>query len=65
MYTDQTEGSGAVASAGMMVEVQYTGWLASRWSDPSFPHHFPWFASVNYFEQQCQLLEQQLQLVMK
>lgn len=43
--------------------IQYTGWLASRWQDPSFPHHFPWFGKDQYFEEQLHLLRQQAELL--
>ncbi|MGL4475827.1 MAG: serine/threonine protein kinase [Shewanella sp.] len=31
--------------------LHHNGWLAKRWSDPAFPHHFPWFAEANYWQQ--------------
>lgn len=40
--------------------LHHTGWLASRWSDPTFPRHFPWFAASNYFPEQLALLQEQL-----
>lgn len=43
--------------------VQYTGWLAARWSDPTFPRHFPWFATAKYFEEQIVALQQQIDLL--
>lgn len=29
--------------------LHYSAWLARRWDDPAFPHHFPWFNTVNYW----------------
>jgi Ser/Thr protein kinase RdoA (MazF antagonist) len=39
--------------------VHYSAWLTSRWSDPTFPQHFPWFGSSDYWSGQThQLIEQ-------
>jgi Ser/Thr protein kinase RdoA (MazF antagonist) len=39
--------------------IHYSAWLASRWSDPTFPQHFPWFGSSDYWKGQThQLIEQ-------
>ncbi len=43
--------------------IQYTGWLAARWADPTFPRHFPWFGSEAYFLEQIHALEQQRELL--
>jgi len=43
--------------------VHYTGWLARRWDDPSFPVNFPWFDSVRYWEEQILVLKEQLSLM--
>ena len=43
--------------------VHYTGWLAKRWDDPSFPANFPWFDSIRYWEEQVLLLKDQLSLM--
>lgn len=39
--------------------VHYAGWLASRWDDPAFPRHFPWFNSAQYWETHVAELEEQ------
>jgi Ser/Thr protein kinase RdoA (MazF antagonist) len=39
----------------------YAGWLASRWQDPAFPRHFPWFNTPYYWLQHVAELELQLQ----
>lgn len=39
--------------------VQYGGWLAQRWDDPTFPRHFPWFGGDHYFAGQISLLTEQ------
>jgi len=40
--------------------IHYAAWLAKRWDDPAFPIAFPWFNSVNYWEQHIlELREQQ------
>lgn len=43
--------------------MQYAGWLAARWLDPTFPRHFPWFASEQYFAQHIEQLRDQVQLL--
>lgn len=40
--------------------IHYTTWLSRRWGDPSFQHHFPWFAETRYWEQQILGLKEQL-----
>jgi Ser/Thr protein kinase RdoA (MazF antagonist) len=40
--------------------IHYSAWLSRRWSDPSFQHHFPWFAESRYWEQQILGLKEQL-----
>lgn len=39
--------------------VHYSAWLASRWDDPAFPMHFPWFASERYWADQILTLREQ------
>lgn len=41
----------------------HSAWLAARWSDPTFPIHFPWFGSAAYWSQQTTLLREQLELM--
>ena len=36
--------------------LHYSSWLARRWSDPTFPIHFPWFGSSSYWLEQAQTL---------
>jgi len=40
--------------------MHYAAWLAKRWNDPAFPLAFPWFNSINYWEQHIQELREQL-----
>ncbi len=40
--------------------MRYAAWLAKRWDDPAFPIAFPWFNSINYWEQHIQELREQL-----
>ncbi len=40
--------------------INYMGWLARRWDDPSFQHHFPWFNQSRYWEEQLLQLKEQL-----
>lgn len=39
--------------------IHYSAWLARRWDDPTFPIHFPWFGSSDYWRGQVQLLDDQ------
>jgi Ser/Thr protein kinase RdoA (MazF antagonist) len=41
--------------------VYHSAWLARRWHDPAFPAAFPWFGSSNYWQQQIDLLRQQIE----
>ena len=41
--------------------IHYSAWLARRWSDPTFPIHFPWFGSSDYWQGQVQMLEEQIE----
>lgn len=40
--------------------MHYSAWLARRWSDPAFPHHFPWFNSERYWGEHILELREQL-----
>lgn len=39
--------------------LKYSAWLAKRWEDPAFPLNFPWFNTLNYWQEQLQNLIQQ------
>jgi len=39
--------------------IHYSVWLARRWHDPAFPHHFPWFNTPRYWEEQLYTLREQ------
>lgn len=41
--------------------INYSAWLAQRWNDPIFPVNFPWFGSRAYWEDQVQLLQDQIE----
>ncbi len=43
--------------------LHYCAWLVRRWEDPSFKHHFPWFAEFKYWEEQILLLKEQLAIL--
>lgn len=43
--------------------IHHSAWLARRWHDPAFPAAFPWFASGTYWQQQVDLLRQQIDLM--
>lgn len=40
--------------------MNYSAWLAKRWSDPAFPHHFPWFNTERYWAEHALELREQL-----
>jgi len=40
--------------------IHHSAWLARRWHDPAFPAAFPWFESGSYWQQQTDLLRQQI-----
>jgi Ser/Thr protein kinase RdoA (MazF antagonist) len=42
-------------------QVHYSAWLARRWDDPTFPIHFPWFGSRDYWQSQVDMLHQQIE----
>ena len=39
--------------------IHYCTWLARRWHDPAFPHHFPWFNTPRYWEDQLNTMREQ------
>ena len=41
--------------------LHYSAWLARRWDDPAFQQAFPWFNTVNYWEEQVLTLREQRQ----
>jgi Ser/Thr protein kinase RdoA (MazF antagonist) len=40
--------------------INYSAWLARRWTDPAFPHAFPWFTEPRYWETHVLQLREQL-----
>lgn len=40
--------------------MNYSAWLARRWSDPAFPHSFPWFNTERYWAEHILELREQL-----
>ena len=43
--------------------LRHSAWLAERWSDPTFPIHFPFFGSSAYWSQQTAQLHEQVELM--
>lgn len=39
--------------------IHYSGWLAQRWSDPTFPLNFPFFNTQRYWQDQILALREQ------
>jgi len=40
--------------------LHHSAWLGRRWEDPTFPHHFPWFGTDRYWDEQILMLREQL-----
>lgn len=49
-----------IESLRTMRMIHYMAWLSRRWQDPAFPLNFPWFATDQYWQQQCKVLTEQL-----
>lgn len=43
--------------------LHYSGWLARRWDDPTFPLNFPWFNTPRYWQEQLEHLREQAALL--
>ncbi len=43
--------------------LRHSAWLAERWSDPTFPRHFPFFGTAAYWNQQTAQLREQVELM--
>lgn len=43
--------------------IHHSAWLAKRWHDPAFPAAFPWFGQGSYWQQQTDLLRQQIEVL--
>jgi len=43
--------------------LHYSAWLGRRWDDPAFKHHFPWFESNAYWEQQILSFKEQFAII--
>lgn len=41
--------------------IHYSAWLARRWSDQTFPRHFPWFGTPDYWRGQVHMLHEQVE----
>lgn len=41
--------------------LRHAAWLASRWDDPTFPIHFPFFGNAAYWSQHASQLDEQRQ----
>ena len=40
--------------------IHHSAWIARRWDDPAFPAAFPWFGQAAYWQQQSQILREQV-----
>ncbi|MFA7269235.1 MAG: serine/threonine protein kinase [Sterolibacterium sp.] len=43
--------------------IHYAAWLARRWDDPAFPHAFPWFNTIRYWQDRILELREQIALM--
>lgn len=43
--------------------IHYSGWLAERWDDPTFPQNFPFFNTQRYWQDQILALREQAALM--
>jgi len=43
--------------------LSYSAWLARRWVDPAFQQNFPWFNTPRYWEEQINILKEQLAIM--
>lgn len=43
--------------------IHYAGWLAKRWTDPTFPVNFPWFAEARYWENLLHNMREQIEII--
>ena len=43
--------------------MHYSAWLARRWSDPAFPHNFPWFNTERYWSEHILELREQFAMM--
>lgn len=41
--------------------IHYSAWLARRWQDPTFPAHFAWFGTSDYWRGQIDMLHEQIE----
>ncbi len=40
--------------------LHFSAWLARRWGDPTFPHHFPWFNTPRFWGEHILQLREQI-----
>ncbi len=40
--------------------LHYAAWLGRRWDDPTFRHHFPWYNTPRYWDEQILMLREQI-----
>jgi len=40
--------------------LHHTAWLARRWHDPAFPHHFPWFNTPRFWGEHILQIREQI-----
>ena len=45
--------------------IHYSAWLARRWHDPTFPIHFPWFGTPDYWRGQVHMLHEQREALLE
>ncbi len=43
--------------------LHYSAWLARRWQDPIFAINFPWFGTLDYWQGQVDMLNEQIEAI--
>jgi Ser/Thr protein kinase RdoA (MazF antagonist) len=59
-YDFQTKELRLVEALRTLRIMHYCAWLARRWNDPAFPHHFPWFNTTRYWGEHILQLREQI-----
>jgi Ser/Thr protein kinase RdoA (MazF antagonist) len=59
-YDFQTKELRLVEALRTLRIMHYCAWLARRWDDPAFPHHFPWFNTTRYWGEHILQLREQI-----
>jgi len=56
---------GLIEPLRAMRMMNYMGWIAKRWQDPAFSRHFAWFTDEQFWQQQVNVLQEQIDNMQK